>query len=189
MAEKETKKTTEVQTAEKSKPASSSRPHNRRGKKGGRRNNRKREDDDGFDHRIIEIRRVTRMYKGGRRLRISVFVVVGDKNGQVGLGLGKAGDIRSAQEKAIKQAKKNLTHVPITGNTIPHEISHKFKAAKILLKPAAPGTGIVAGSSMRLILEMAGISDVLAKILGTNNKITNAYATVQALQSLRATRL
>lgn len=150
---------------------------------------RKRTEDDGFDHRIIEIRRVTRMYKGGRRLRLSVFVVVGDKNGRVGLGIGKAEDVKSAQEKAISHAKKNLVYVPIVGKTIPHEILHKFKASRVLLKPAAPGTGIVAGSSMRLVVEMAGVSDILGKILGTNNKITNAYAVVQALQSLRATKL
>lgn len=188
---------TETQSNNESKPTTSSqnqRPQRRGGSNPKRRNNRrnnrrKSEEDDGFDHRIIEVRRVTRMYKGGRRLRLSVFVAVGDKNGRVGLGSGKAGDVRSAQEKAVRQAKKNLVHVPISGNTIPHEVIHKMKAARIMLKPAAPGTGIVAGSSMRIIAELAGIKDVLGKILGTNNKITNAYATVEALQSLRATRL
>ncbi|BCX14265.1 MAG: hypothetical protein KatS3mg085_797 [Candidatus Dojkabacteria bacterium] len=145
--------------------------------------------EDNFDHRIIEVRRVTRMYKGGRRLRMSVFVAVGDKNGRVGIGIGKAGDIRAAQQKAIRQAKKNLVHVQLVGNTIPHAVDHKMKAAKVIIKPASPGTGIVAGSSMRIIAELAGIKDMLGKILGTNNKITNAYATIEALQLLRSTKL
>ncbi|GIW58812.1 MAG: hypothetical protein KatS3mg086_097 [Candidatus Dojkabacteria bacterium] len=147
------------------------------------------ETEDTFDHRIIEVRRVTRMYKGGRRLRMSVFVAVGDKNGRVGIGIGKAGDIRAAQQKAIRQAKKNLVHVQLVGNTIPHAVDHKMKAAKVIIKPASPGTGIVAGSSMRIIAELAGIKDMLGKILGTNNKITNAYATIEALQLLRSTKL
>ncbi len=148
-----------------------------------------RTDDDGFAHKIVDIRRVTRMYKGGRRLRLSVFVVVGDKKGKVGVGIGKGEDVRIAQQKAIAHAKKSLIFVPLTGKTIPHEVMHKKGAAKVLLKPAAPGTGIVAGSSMRMVAEVAGISDMLGKILGTNNNISNAYATIEALQSLRATRL
>jgi small subunit ribosomal protein S5 len=144
---------------------------------------------DIFEHKILEVRRVTRMYKGGRRLRFSVFVAVGDKNGRVGVALGKAGDIRTAQEKAIRKAKKNLVHVQLVGNTIPHLIKYKLKSARILMKPAAPGTGVVAGSSMRIIAELVGIKDMLGKILGSNNKITNAYATVEALKSLRSTKL
>lgn len=185
-AQKAKEDAVEKKAAEKS---AESKPFKKEGRNDRNQNKRKKGSDDGFDHRIIEIRRVTRMYKGGRRLRLSVFVVVGDKNGRVGLGLGKAEDVRSAQEKAISHAKKNLVYVPITGKTIPHEVFHKFKASKVLLKPAAPGTGIVAGSSMRLVVEMAGVSDILGKILGTNNKITNAYAVVQALQSLRATKI
>jgi|SRR5690606_29594065 len=149
----------------------------------------KPQEKDPFDHKIIDIRRVTKMYKGGRRMKISVFVAVGDKKGRVGLGLGKGEDVKSAQDKAIAKAKKNLVHVQIKGNTIPHEILSKYKAARILLKPAAPGTGIVAGSSVRQIIEVAGINDILGKILGSNNKITNSYATVKALSSLRASRL
>ena len=144
---------------------------------------------DPFDHKIIDINRVTKMYKGGRRMRISVFVAIGDKKGRVGLGLGKGSDVKAAQDKAIAKAKKNLVFVQLKGQTIPHEVLTKYKAGKVLLKPAAPGTGIVAGSSVRQIVEVAGISDVLGKILGSNNKITNSYATVKALTSLRNTRL
>jgi len=144
---------------------------------------------DAFETKIIDIRRVTKMFKGGRRMKISVFVAVGDKKGKVGLGLGKGDDVRSAQDKAVVKAKKNMIFVQLKGNTIPHEILHKFKSSKVLLKPASPGTGIVAGSSMRLVAEVAGINDVLGKIMGADNKITNAYATVQALSLLRPTRI
>ncbi len=146
-------------------------------------------EDDMYDQKIIEIRRVTRMFKGGRRMRLSVFIVIGDKNGKVGLGLGKGSDVRSAQDKAFSRAKKNLIAFPLNGNTIPHEVMIKVGAAKVLIKPAAPGTGIVAGSSVRMVAEVAGIKDMLGKILGSNNKISNAYATIGALQELRATRL
>ncbi len=145
--------------------------------------------DDEFDHKIINIRRVVRMFKGGRRMRLSVFVVVGDRKGRVGLGLGKGTDVKSASDKAISKAKKNLIFVQLKGNTIPHEVKVKLGAAKIMMKPAAPGTGIVAGSSMRMVAEVAGIKDVLGKIFGTNNSINNAYATVEALSELRSTRL
>ena len=154
-----------------------------------RRDERSKEKDDGIDSKIVEIRRVTRMFKGGRRMRLSVFVVVGDKAGKVGVGIGKGADVRAAQEKAISQAKKNMISFALKGNTIPHDITFKHGAAKIVLKPAAPGTGIVAGSSMRMVAEVAGIKDMLGKIMGTNNKISNAYATVYALDALRETRL
>jgi small subunit ribosomal protein S5 len=164
--------------------------------RGGRRPFKKRDrgeraprEQDPFDIKIIDVNRVTKMYKGGRRMKLSVFVVVGDRKGKVGLGLGKGDDVRSAQTKAVNNAKKNMIHVNLKGNTIPHEVLTKYKASRVLLKPASPGTGIVAGSSMRLVAEAAGISDVLGKILGADNKITNAYATVQALSLLRTSRL
>ncbi len=151
-------------------------------------NRRKRDEDDGFDTKIINIRRVTRMFKGGRRMRLSVFVVIGDREGKVGVGIGKGPDVRSAQSKAVANAKKNLIQVPLKGNTIPHDIVYKVGAAKVMLKPASPGTGIVAGSSMRAVAEVAGIKDMLGKIMGTNNKISNAYATVEALNNIRENR-
>lgn len=155
-----------------------------------RRNENRREDKNrDYDFKIINIRRVTKMHKGGRRMKISVFVVVGDKKGKIGLGIGKGEDVRSAQDKAIAKAKKNLKMVTLKGNTIPHEIEYKYRSSKIILKPASPGTGVIAGSSLRSVIEVAGISDILTKILGTNNKITNAYAAVNALTSLRSTRL
>lgn len=142
-------------------------------------------EDTGYDQKIINVRRVSRMQKGGRRMRLSIFMAVGDREGGVGLGIGKGDDMRTAQAKAFTDAKKNMIKIPLKGSTIPHTVSAKFGAAKILIKPAAPGTGIVAGSSMRIIAEVAGIKDVLGKILGTNNKITNAYATIQAFSSFK----
>ncbi|MCS7317075.1 MAG: 30S ribosomal protein S5 [Candidatus Dojkabacteria bacterium] len=144
---------------------------------------------DEFESKVIDIKRVTKMYKGGRRMKISVFVAVGNKKGLVGLGIGKSTDVKTAQDKAIARAKKNLVFVPLRGDTIPHAITKKFGAAKIILKPAAPGTGIIAGSSVRLISELAGIKDILSKILGTRNKIANAYCTIKAFKGLRSHRL
>ncbi|MDQ6984956.1 MAG: 30S ribosomal protein S5 [Candidatus Dojkabacteria bacterium] len=144
---------------------------------------------DKFETKIIKIRRVTRMFKGGRRMRLSVFVAIGDKNGNVGIGLGRGADVRSAQSKAVTNAKKKLISVERKGKTIPHDIFYKKGAAKILMKPASPGTGVVAGSSMRIIAELAGIDDLLGKIQGTNNAISNAYATIEALNELRGKKL
>lgn len=138
-----------------------------------------------FDIKIIDIRRVSKMTKGGRTMKLSVFVAVGDKNGSVGLGLGKGEDVRQAQDKAILNAKKNMVKIRLKGNTIPHNVNYKYKAARVFLKPAVEGTGIVAGSSVRLIAEVAGVQDMLSKILGTNNKITNAYAMLNALASMK----
>ena len=133
---------------------------------------------------ILSIRRVTKVVTGGKNLRFSVFVAVGDKNGRVGIGKGKAREVPLAIQKAIEKARKNMIQIPIIGTTIPHPVLAKFGAAKVLIKPAAEGTGVIAGSSVRKILELAGIKDVLAKILGSRNPITNAYATMEALKML-----
>lgn len=153
------------------------------------RKDRSEEKGEQLETKIVTIRRVTKMHQGGRRMKISVVVVVGDKKGRVGIGVGKGDDVRSAQDKATNQAKKSMVFVSLKGNTIPHEITFKYKSSRILLKPAAPGTGIIAGSSVRQVAEVAGINDVLGKILGADNKITNAYATIYALAALRTTRL
>lgn len=155
-----------------------------RSKPKGKRNNRgeKRE----FDKKIVSIRRVTRVNKGGKRMRLSVCLVVGDKKGRVGLGIGKGADVRTAEEKAFNFAVKHLFNIPLNKNTIPHEILYKRGAAKIFLKPAAPGTGVVAGSSLRAVLELVGVKDILTKVIGTNNAISNAYATLEALQDMKS---
>lgn len=158
-----------------------------RGKKRGR-GGRGRKNQDEFDKRIVSIRRVTRVYKGGKRMRLSVMVVAGDKKGRVGAGIGKGADVRSAEEKAYNQAKKNMVSVNLKGTTIPHQTQYKKGAAKVFMKPAAPGTGVIAGGAVRDVLEVVGISDILTKIIGSNNSVSNVYTTIEALQSLLPAR-
>lgn len=137
-----------------------------------------------FDEEVIQIDRVTRVVAGGRRFRFRVMVAIGNKQGKVGVGTGKAGEIVGAIAKALAQAKKNMVEIPIVNDTIPHEIQLKYKSAKILLMPAGEGTGIIAGGALRKVIELAGIKNILSKTLGTSNKISNAKATVLALSSL-----
>ncbi|MBX4205606.1 30S ribosomal protein S5 [Candidatus Microgenomates bacterium] len=137
-----------------------------------------------FDEKVVQIRRVSKKTKGGNTIRFSALVVIGDKKGRVGLGVEKAGDVRTAIQKAVNSAKKTLITVPMRGTTVAYEVNEKFSAAKILLKPAPKGTGIIAGGTMRVVLEAAGIRDAVGKILGTKNKISNVYATFQALKTL-----
>ncbi len=135
--------------------------------------------------KLIYVNRVAKVVKGGKRMSFSALVVSGDGNGHVGVGLGKANEVPIAINKAGASARKNLIEVPLNGTTITHEINIKVGAAKLLLKPAAPGTGIIAGGSMRIVLESAGVKDILTKSLGTANKTNVARATIKALSSLK----
>jgi small subunit ribosomal protein S5 len=135
--------------------------------------------------KLIYVNRVAKVVKGGKRMSFSALVVTGDGNGYVGVGLGKANEVPIAINKAGASARKNLIQVPLNGTTITHEINVKLGAARLLLKPAAPGTGIIAGGSMRSVLESAGVKDILTKSLGTSNKTNVARATIKALSSLR----
>lgn len=138
-----------------------------------------------LDHVLLKMKRVTKVHSGGKRMRMSVFMVVGDKKGRLAIGSGKGIDTKIAQEKALERAKRKLVKVNLKGRTIPHEITVKFGAAKVMLKPAAPGTGIIAGGPVRKVLEMAGVSDILTKQLGCSNPVSNAYATMKGLTMLK----
>lgn len=145
----------------------------------------KKDNSDGVDKKIVSIRRVSRTYSGGKRMRLSVLVVAGDKNGRVGAALAKAADVRTAEDKAFSLAKKKMVKVSLRGGTIPHQVTYKKGAARIFMKPAAPGTGVIAGGAMRAVLELVGVKDILTKVIGSSNNISNVYAAIEALQSLK----
>ena len=140
-----------------------------------------------FEEKIIQVNRVSKKTKGGNRISFSVLTVVGDRKGRVGVGLGKAPNVRDAIMKGFKKAKKHLISVPMRGTTIPHRILLKKGAAKVLLKPAPVGTGLRTGGAVRAVVEVAGIRDMVSKILGTRNRASNVYATFEALGKLRPT--
>ena len=137
-----------------------------------------------FEEEVLQIDRVTRVVKGGRRLRFRVTVIIGDRKGRIGIGIGKSNEVVGGIQKAISKAKKSVVKICIYDDTIPHEVNNKFKAAKVLLMPAGPGTGLIAGGAVRRVLELAGVKNILSKRLGSTNKINNAKATFYALQGM-----
>ena len=159
-------------------------PDNRQRNQRGRQHDMPQEEKQ-FDERVVHVDRVARVVKGGRRFRFRALVVIGDHKSKVGIGSSKGADVTAAVSKAVDVAKKHMITLPIYHGTFPHEAEAKVGGARILLKPAAPGTGLIAGGVVRTILEVAGISNALSKSLGSTNKTNTAYATIAALQSIQ----
>jgi len=141
--------------------------------------------DDGFEQRVVELSRVTRVMAGGKRMRFRALVVLGNRQGRVGAGLAKGADVSLAISKATAKARRTLLNVPLKNDTIPHVITIKYKSAKVLLRPAPKGTGIIAGGPVRAVLELAGVPNVVSKILGSANKINNVRAVLAAFHQLK----
>ena len=151
------------------------------------RNNKKfgRREKPEFEQKLLDLARVTRVVKGGRRFRFRATVVIGNRRGKVGVGVSKGSDVSAAMSKAYNDAKKNMLDVKMEGNTISHDVSQKLGSAKILLKPASEGRGVIAGGAVRAVVELAGIRDIVSKSLGTSNKLNVARATIEALKQLK----
>ena len=142
-----------------------------------------------FEQKLLDLARVTRVVKGGRRFRFRATLVIGNRKGQVGVGVSKGSDVSDAIQKAYNDAKKNLINVSLDGNTIPHDISMKLGSAKVLLKPAQEGRGVIAGGAVRSVVDLAGIRDIVSKSLGSSNKLNVARATIEALKGLKKPRV
>ncbi len=139
-----------------------------------------------FDQKVVEVKRVTRVVAGGKRMRFRALVVIGDHKGKVGMGLKKGADVSESVNKAVNAAKKNMVTLPLVAETIPHELKIKYKSSSLMLKPARPGTGVIAGGAVRSVMELAGIKNIVCKMLGSNNKVNNVKATFAAFKKMKS---
>lgn len=139
-----------------------------------------------FDQKVVEVKRVTRVVAGGKRMRFRALVVIGDRKGKVGMGLKKGADVSESVNKAVNAAKKNMVTLPLVNDTIPHELRIKHKSSSLMLKPAKPGTGVIAGGAVRSVMELAGVKNVVSKMLGSNNKVNNVKAVFEAFRRMKS---
>jgi small subunit ribosomal protein S5 len=139
-----------------------------------------------FDQKVVEVSRVTRVVAGGKRMRFRALVVIGDHKGRVGFGLRKGVDVAESVNKAVNQAKKHMITLPLSNDTVPHEVKVKYKSSRLLLKPARPGTGVVAGGAVRAVCDLAGVKNVMCKMMGSNNKVNNVKAVFKAFESMKS---
>lgn len=139
-----------------------------------------------FDQKVVEVKRVTRVVGGGKRMRFRALVVIGDHKGRVGMGLKKGRDVQESVNKAVNEAKKNMVTLPLTEETIPHEVNIKYKSSKLVLRPAKPGTGVIAGGAVRSVMDLAGVKNIMSKMIGSNNKVNNVKAVFAAFKGMKS---
>ncbi len=149
-------------------------------------NNRDDQAQREFDQKVVEVTRVTRVVAGGKRMRFRALVVIGDHKGRVGMGLKKGMDVAESVNKAVNQAKKNMITLPLVNETIPHEVTMKYKASKLMMRPARPGSGVIAGGAVRSVMELAGVKNVVSKMMGSANKVNNIKAVFKAFQTMKS---
>jgi len=149
-------------------------------------NNREGGERREFEQKVVEVTRVTRVVAGGKRMRFRALVVIGDKKGKVGMGLRKGVDVAESVNKAVNQAKKSMVTLPLINGTIPHQVSVKYKSSKLFLMPAKPGSGIIAGGAVRAVMDLAGVKNVVGKMLGSSNKVNNVKAVFAAFEKMRS---
>ncbi len=158
--------------------------NNRRGRRpGGRDGDREKRE---FDQKVVEVKRVTRVVAGGKRMRFRALVVIGDHKGKVGMGLKKGMDVAESVNKAVAQAKKNMVTLPLVNETIPHQVKIKYKSSQLLMIPAKPGTGVIAGGAVRSVMDLAGVKNIISKMIGSSNKVNNVKAVFKAFESMKS---